>query len=139
MKKATGISVLQSRFKRNGGETDLTRIVSEENTSEYTVQLEGLEFNEKGVIVYRKDDNNWVLLTQKRLIAVKDGTRLELLYEDIANATYAMQEEAQEGPGSFKGMSKVALNGKNGMRYVAQLEPGRGFSGVFAALTFAVG
>ena len=139
MKKQIGPSVLQSRLRRNGGETELTRIISEENIQDYAVQLEGLEPDEKGVIVYRKDDNNWVLLSQTRIIAVKDGTRLELFYEDILSATYAMQEEAQEAPGSFKGMSKVALIGKNGTRYVVQLEPGRGFSGVYAALAFAVG
>lgn len=96
-------------------------LVLEKAGQDYKAQLEGLAPGEKAVIIYRNDDNDWTLLTQRRIIMVKDATRLELLYEDIAHVTYAMQEEAQAAPASFKGISKLALIGKNGTRYVILL------------------
>lgn len=78
-------------FNRSGGESEFTKIITEENEANYSAHLKGLPEDEKGLIIYKKDDDNWVLITKRRIRSASKGEGHELLLEDMATANVCME------------------------------------------------
>lgn len=135
MAKEKSPGVIISLFKRKGAEGEFTRIITEQNAADYVQQLSGLDAYEKGLIIYRKNDRDWVLLTNKRIMAVKDDDHFAIAHGDLIKVDLARKEEL-EHLGASKLFTRLALTNRDGTRYVVQLEPGRAFNGFSQVLYF---
>ncbi|SFE91654.1 hypothetical protein SAMN05518672_11242 [Chitinophaga sp. CF118] len=122
-------------FKRVGGEGEFTKIITEQNEADYAEQLSNLEENEKGLIIYRRNNNDWFLLTSKRVISVQNDNRFAIAHADIIDVDVAFKEE-HENLGSSRLFTRIALTDKEGKRHVIQLEHGLAFSGIIQVLYF---
>ena len=58
-------NVILKIFNKNGGESEFTKIITEENEPNYLAQLKGLPEDEKGLIIFKEDDDNWILNYKK--------------------------------------------------------------------------
>ncbi|SFE91604.1 hypothetical protein SAMN05518672_11240 [Chitinophaga sp. CF118] len=135
MAKETSAGILVARFKRKGAEGEFTKIITEQNEADYVEQLSDLEENEKGLIIYKRSNNDWVLLTSKRVISFQNDNRFAIAHADIIDVNVAFKEE-HENLGSSSLFTRLALTDKEGKRHVIQLEPGRAFNGFSQALYF---
>ncbi|UPK69132.1 hypothetical protein [Chitinophaga filiformis] len=130
-------SVMVAIFKRKGGEGVLTKIVTEENSILYTGILKRLKEGEKGIIVYFNNEQEWSLLTNRRVIA-KPGAEsvpYEILFDNLVNVEPAFLLERAEGiaPGRF---SRLILTDKTGEKYILKSESGDPVQGMFQVLWF---
>ncbi|SFE91627.1 hypothetical protein SAMN05518672_11241 [Chitinophaga sp. CF118] len=133
MAKGKSPGVIVSLFKRVGGEGEFTKIITEQNEADYAEQLSDLEENEKGLIIYRRNNNDWFLLTNKRLISVKDDNRLVMAHEDVIEV-----EVERDNIGKAPSLTRVAVTDKEGKQHGIQLERGQSFSGIIQVLYFIV-
>lgn len=86
-------AVLLSIFKRKGDEEDFTKIITNENNANYLNQLELLDKDEKAWLCFKKDDLNWLLLTNKRILEECEGLRISIPFSDLIETSLAIQEE----------------------------------------------
>ncbi|SFW83033.1 hypothetical protein [Chitinophaga sancti] len=115
MRKEKKPHVILKIFNRNGGEGEFTKIITEENQSSYTAQLKGLPEEEKGLIIYKKDENNWFLITKSRVRFASEGIGYELFLEDVDSVGYCRE--------SFEAYStKFRLSDKNGHDYIVHFD-----------------
>ncbi|SFE91578.1 hypothetical protein SAMN05518672_11239 [Chitinophaga sp. CF118] len=137
MAKERSAAAIITHFQRKGGEGEFTKIITERNEPEYAEQLAGLEDGEKGLIIYKKDNTQWVLLTSKRIISVKNESRSDVYYQDLAHVEVAMDEEyenlKQEG---FRSFTRLKLTDINRNTYVFQVEAGSPFNGISQVMHF---
>ncbi len=90
-------SIWLSIFKRKGGEGLFTRIITDQNRSCFLDQLSLIEENEKPLLCYWQDDSNWLLISNKRILQEKAGSRLylHLHLSDLKRVDFALREELQ--------------------------------------------
>jgi hypothetical protein len=127
MRKLKSPGVIKAIFVRNGDEGEHTKLITEENEGNYAEQLSELADDEKGLIICRKSNTDWTLLTTQRLISVKNDSRFAIARADIREVRLAMKEE-HENLGKSPLFTRLALTTSDGNRHVVPLEPGRAFS-----------
>ena len=76
-------SIIVSIFKRKGAEGKYTKIVDSNNQNRNLNSMSILGENENALIFYFKDDNNWLLLSNKRVLSNKSGSQCSILNENI--------------------------------------------------------
>lgn len=116
-------------FNNNGGEGELTRIITEENETSYAGQLKGLPEDERGLIIYKKNEDNWVLITKRRIRAVQNGEGYELMVEDLDDGHFCW-----DSPGARR--TQFILTDVNNNNYLLHLEKGNAFSSLTSVLFF---
>ncbi|OMP75508.1 hypothetical protein [[Flexibacter] sp. ATCC 35208] len=84
-------NVILKIFNKNGGESEFTKIITAENEANYSAQLKGLPEDEKGLIIFKKDDDNWVLITKRRIRSASKGEGYELFLEDLEEARHCLE------------------------------------------------
>lgn len=84
-------NVILKIFNKNGGESEFTKIITEENEANYSAQLKGLPEDEKGLIIFKKDDDNWVLVTKRRIRSASKGEGYEILLEDLEKVEHCLE------------------------------------------------
>lgn len=71
-------SVILASFRRNGGETEFTKIITPENSNDFKEPLALMEADERPLVCYKKDELHWLLLTDRRVLQ-QDGDILTIL------------------------------------------------------------
>lgn len=114
-------------FNSSGGESEFTKIISEENEENYSSHLKGLPEDEKGLIIYKKDDYNWVLITKRRIRFASKGEGHELFLEDMKRASFCM-----ESLEAYK--HKFILTDKDGKNHTLYFDD----SAAFQSMTYVI-
>lgn len=122
-------NVILRIFNKNGGESEYTKIITEENETNYSAQLKGLPDDEKGLIIFKKDDDNWVLITKRRIRSASKGEGYELLLEDMKEARFCM-----ESPESY--LHKFILTDNNDNKHTLYFDKGAAFESMTQVIFF---
>lgn len=130
------VSVLISIFNRKGGEGKLTRVLNEDNIFQYRDLLSLLEKGERGLIVYYKDEENWLLLTSERILT---SSGLSLLNSDIIEVAPALKEEFKNMVMEKVNFTKLIIKYQNGENHILSLERGKPYEGFYQVLHFIAG
>ncbi|QJB30707.1 hypothetical protein HF329_05095 [Chitinophaga oryzae] len=126
-------SILLSIFRRKGSEGQLTKIIYENNKSQYNDLLSSLEQGEKELIVYYKDALDWVLLTNRRVLT---SSNIILLNSDIIDVSPALQEEFGNMITDKNRFTRLRVKDKNNRAYILSLEMGHAYEGFYQVLHF---
>ena len=129
-------SIIISIFKRKGAEGKYTKIVDSDNQTRNLNSMSILGENENALIFYFKDDNNWLLLSNKRVLSNKSGSLYSILNENIIEVTPAMQEEFKDGVRSKLDFTRLKLKDNSSKEYLLFLEKGQPYEGLYQALHF---
>ncbi|OMP75496.1 hypothetical protein [[Flexibacter] sp. ATCC 35208] len=84
-------NVILKIFNKNGGESEFVKIITEDNEDNYSAQLKGLSEDEKGLIIFKEDDDNWVLITKKRIRSASKGVGYEIFLEDLEEVEHCRE------------------------------------------------
>ena len=127
-------AVLLSIFKRKGGEGDFTKIITTENNANYINQLELLDKDEKAWLCFKKDDLNWLLLTNKRILEEHESVKISISFSDLIETSIAIQEEFSKKIINKEDSTQLSLRDRRGDRYVIKVEKGKPYEGVYQVL-----
>lgn len=127
-------AVLLSIFKRKGGEGDFTKIITNENNANYLNQLELLDKDEKAWLCFKKDDLNWLLLTNKRILEECEGLRISIPFSDLIETSLAIQEEFKKKIMNKEDFTELSLRDQKGNKYIIKIEKGKPYQGVYQVL-----
>ncbi|WP_343671951.1 hypothetical protein [Chitinophaga sp.] len=116
-------------FNKNGGESEFTKIITEENEANYAAQLKGLPEDEKGLLMYHKDKDNWFLITKRRVRSARDGEGYELLLEDMKTVRFCM-----ESPEAY--LRKFILTDKDDNDHTVYFDERKAFDSMTQVLFF---
>lgn len=108
-------NVILKIFNKNGGESEFTKIITEENEPNYLAQLKGLPEDEKGLIIFKEDDDNWILITKRRIRSASKGEGYEIFLEDLDEA-----EHCRESLEAYR--HKFILTDKNGNKHTLYID-----------------
>lgn len=136
MKKEIKSSVLLSIFKRKGGEGILTKIIDDNNSSLYKKELDHLLDEENGLIIYKKDDQNWFLLTDQRIIYVSNAIVSFIPNTDLKSVRPSFVEEQKNVLIDKRGLTMLTLEDAKGKKNIINLEEGVPFNGIYQVLHF---
>lgn len=125
-----------SIFKRKGGEGQLTKIVTEQNQSDYFGQFTLLGENENLLICFKQDDLNWIALTDNRLIGEQAGMKLSVSYSELSSVSLAIQSEAKNNVKSKLDFTILLLGTLQGNEYSITIERGLPFQGIYQVLHY---
>lgn len=129
-------SVYLSIFKRKGGEGDYTKIVNDENKSQYSDLLSRLIENENPLIVCFKNILNWFLLTNSRILILNEG-RFDVFNNfDIVEVRPALEEELRDRVNNKENFTRLKIKIKNNEEVVLSLEKGKSYEGIHQVLHF---
>jgi hypothetical protein len=129
-------SIVASIFKRKGAEGKLTKILTNENSAFYQKALSFLNDDEKGLVIYFKDQDNWTLLTSFKILSCHAGNISQILFNDIASVKPALHEELRDGIKDLKKFTRLNVEKKNGVKTLIYLEQGKPYNGFYQALHF---
>ncbi len=133
--KQVNPTIILSLFKRKGGEGDYTKIVSENNLPKDVV-LSGFGRNEIGLIIYHKNDSDWFLLSNKRILSKHGGNMVNMEIQDLKEVTLAIQEEFKSSILDKNDFSRLRIIEKNGGSHLVHLEKGLPYQGLYQVLHF---
>ncbi|SKD09161.1 hypothetical protein SAMN05660461_5042 [Chitinophaga ginsengisegetis] len=126
-------SILISIFRRKGSEGQFTKIIDENSKSQYDNLLSSLDHDEKGLIVYYRDSVDWLLLTNRRVLA---SSNIIILNSDIIEVSPALQEEFRDMVTNKNKFTRLLVKDKNNKTYILSLEMGYPYEGFFQVLHF---
>lgn len=130
-------SILLSIFKRKGGEGDLTKIITPDNSISFINELKSLDKNEEALICYKKDSSNWLLITNTRILQSRLNTKLSISYNKIHKVHLALQDEFIHGIMNKTDFTYLVLE-TNNEKYCIEIEKGEPFQGIYQMLHFIV-
>lgn len=124
-------SVIISIFKRKGGEGELTKILYKKNDliKDFCHLFPYLIENENPLIVYYKDDFNYLILTNLRLILTNNRIKEIIPFEDILSVKPFFNSYKF---GQFK---ELELHTKEN-RYIVEIEQGEPFQGLLQVISY---
>lgn len=137
MKKVSA-SVLASIFKRKGGEGPRTKLLTDENRHLYEATLRHLSEDEKGIIVYWDNEQNWILLSDQRLL-VRSAGHLSSLPFSIITAIHPTYAPPAHEYGEKIQATRLKLFLLGGQSLILNLEDGHPFQGWFHVINYAKG
>ncbi|RFS19983.1 hypothetical protein DVR12_19855 [Chitinophaga silvatica] len=127
-------SVLLSIFKRKGGEGPMTKIISDDNKQSFLNQISLLIVEEQPLICFKRDESNWLLITNTRIIEEKEGIRLAIPYCELVEVNLAMQEEFRDKVMNKKDFTRLVLKDTSGRSYIVRMEKGEPYQGIYQML-----
>lgn len=127
-------SVLLSIFKRKGGEGVLTKIINNNNKSDFLNQVVSLRGNEEPLLCFKQDELNWLLLTSNRVLEEKEGVRLSIAFSELVEVNLAMQEEFKDQIMKKEDFTRLVLKDSNGREYIIKSERGKPYQGIYQVL-----
>ena len=128
-------SILISIFKRKGDEGQYTKIV-QGNTKLNNIIPLSLGIDEIGLLLYYKSEDEWFLLSNKKIRSNYRGKTLELDVEDLQAVNIAMQEEFSNGIRDKKHFNKLRITDKRNNSSILHLEKGLPYEGIYQVLHF---
>ncbi|MEO7215179.1 hypothetical protein [Mucilaginibacter sp.] len=132
-------SVLLSIFLRKGGEGLFTKVVNEKNKHLYQEINKYLENVERLLIIYFNDSNNWVGITNERIIFADNGHISDIFHSAIKEVRMGLNEEAKKGIMDKTLFTLIKVKTTDNKTYLLTLEKGMGFQGFFQVLHFLAG
>lgn len=84
-------NVILKIFNKNGGENEFVKKITEDNEDNYSAHLKGLPADEKGLIIFKEDDDNWVLITKRRIRAASKGEGYEIFLQDLEKVEHCLK------------------------------------------------
>ncbi len=129
-------SILLSIFKRKGGEGLHTKIIDDNNRTQYENPFLPLEEGEKGIIVYFQDELNQFLLTNNRLISIINGISFIILNVNLVEVMPALQEEFKNYITNSLKFTRLLIKDRYNNEYILRVEEGKAYQGVFQVLHF---
>jgi len=139
MEKEIKSSILLSIFKRKGGEGTFTKIIDAGNSSVYKKELDHLLADEEGVIICKKDDQNWFLLTNQRVLQASNGILNFILNNDLKTVRPSLEEEQKNILIDKRGLTMLTLEDSTGKKNIINLEEGAPYNGIYQVLHFISG
>ncbi|WPQ63055.1 hypothetical protein SIO70_32325 [Chitinophaga sancti] len=128
--------ILISIFKRKGGEGLFTKVIDESNSSPYKHILSSLAEDEKGLLIYYKNDDEWVLLTNKKIVTSSNEI---IFHNDIANVSFALHEEYKNRIMDKNDFTRLEVRDKNNRTYILCIEKGKPYHGFYQVIHFMAG
>jgi hypothetical protein len=126
-------NILLSIFRRKGGEGTYTKILSER----YNFINEDLLISgEKQLIGYYKDELNWFLLTDARILTKNEMTLNIILNSNLKKVGIAIQEEFRNRIADKNKFTNLLLTDKNDTNYLVKIEERKPFQGIYQVLHF---
>jgi hypothetical protein len=129
-------SIYLSIFKRKGGEGYYTKIVNDENKSQYSDLLSKLVENENPLIIYFKNSLNCFLLTNYRILILNQGQFKVFNNIDIVEVHPAIKEELRDRINDKKNFTRLKLKTKGNEEVIISLEVGNPYEGIYQVLHF---
>jgi hypothetical protein len=129
-------SVYLSIFNRKGGEGDNTKVLNDENKSQYSDLLSRLVDNENPLITYFKDILNWFLLTNSRILILKEGLLEVYNNSDIIEVRPALEEELKDIIHNKEFFTRLKIKTKDNEEIILSLEKGKPYEGIYQVLHF---
>ncbi len=129
-------SVLLAVFRRKGGEGAMTRIISDANKSNFLHQVSFLQEEEHPLICFKQDELNWLLITSRRIIEVKDGVSMFIPYSQLVEVRIALQEEFKGSAANKTDFTHLVLKDNRGRNYIIKSEKGEPYKGIYQMLHF---
>ena len=117
-------SIIVSVFKRKGGEGEFTKVVT--SNSDYSVINAHLHTDEKGLIIDYRNDLDFTLLTNKRIIAVRQNGVTIVSYAHLEKVVFPMVAEYNEGVKNKFDYTKIQLIDADNKEYIIAVEKGKG-------------
>jgi len=129
-------SVIQSIFRRKGGEGVYTKIINDENITDYSNVLTLLPEDEKGLIIFFEGIENWLLLTEKRTLSLKNKTYSSIFHTDLVEVSMDIQEEFRNGIKDKNAFTRLLAVDINNKTHLLKIENGQPYHGVYQILHF---
>jgi hypothetical protein len=127
-------SILLSIFKRKGREGVFTKIINDQNEFSYI----NLEEEEQAIIFYDKGENNWLLLTNNRVLWQQNEALSSLLYCNLLIISVTMAEEFKLGVMNKDDFTYLYLKDCKLDNYLLQLEEGQPYNGIYQVLHYII-
>ncbi|MEJ5106673.1 hypothetical protein [Chryseobacterium sp. MYb328] len=125
-----------SIFKRKGDEGLKTKIINDSNKERYNIVWNTLLKEEKPLIIYFENNENWFLLTSTRII-INDNSLIDYIgLNDIIEVSLALEEELKSNILNKTQFSKLKIKQKNKNYIICNLESGLPFEGIYQILHF---
>jgi hypothetical protein len=126
-------SILMSIFRRKGAEGQFTKIIGESNSPRYNGLLSSLEEDERGLLIYYKNESDWLLLTNKKIITSSNDV---IFNSDIIEVSPALQEEYRSLIINKKEFTKLYVKDRYNKSYILNFEMGNPYEGFYQLLHF---
>ncbi|WP_157807300.1 hypothetical protein [Hymenobacter chitinivorans] len=132
LNSATVLSI----FKRKGSEGLYTRVISSNNKHDIDFIRPFLNDNEEGLIIFLKDNLNWTILTNDRIISANKGFEIVIKIADIVDVDMALKEEFLHGVRDKNLFTRVAIIDINKAAKIIKFEAGLPYYGFVQVLHF---
>lgn len=130
-------NILKSVFKRNGEETNNTKIFSEKFS--YSQNLNYiLNDNETPILITYSDTLSWFLFTDIKIIIKNNDSFQTIFYSDIKSVKPAVLEELRNGIKSPNDFTKLLLQLIDGSSAMIIIEKGLPYQGVYQMLHYII-
>lgn len=128
-------SILLAIFKRKGGEGIFTKVIN--NITKYPCDSE-LEEGEEGIVYFYKDDDNWFLLTNQRIINNRNNTYYSIFLSDLSSVTLDLQRGYRDGVKEKQNFTLLSLEDNQKKKYLFEVEQGTPYFGIYQILSYIV-
>ncbi|QIK54261.1 hypothetical protein G7051_07880 [Dysgonomonas sp. HDW5B] len=125
-------SILLSIFRRKGGEGALTKIINSNNKFNYSV----LEEEEQALILYEHDRENWLLLTNNRILEKKEKRLLSIYYCNLLTVRPAIEYEFRLGVMNKEEFTYLYVENYKYDGYILKVEQGQPYQGIYQVLHY---
>jgi len=129
-------SILTSIFKRKGGEGILTKLVDKENIDECISQEITFSNEEYPILRFKKNNLNWLLFTNEKIIYKKNETLLVILLSNLLEVNIAMKEEMKDGIVNIEEFTKLNLEDNEKYIFLIEIEKGLPYQGIYQMLHY---
>jgi hypothetical protein len=129
-------SVLLSIFRRKGGEGEFTFIINDQNRDDCLNKLESSEKSETALICYHRNDSNWLIITEKGVLASQFRDSVYISFNDLVSVRPALNEEFRNGVRSKEEFTLLELKTRTDSAYVVGVEKGRPYAGIYQVLHY---
>jgi hypothetical protein len=131
-------STLKALLERRGAWGVITRPFEEfdDEIRESLTSQAGLIEEEQPVIVCFRDKENWVLISDARLIWSESASHHSVAVSDIVKVTADLAGDAQSGARTKNDLHHLVIRTSNGETHRVNLEPGPPFFGVWNVVMF---
>ncbi len=129
-------SILISIFKRKGGEGEFTKLISSVNKFDYEPLMSSLFVNELPLIAFKKNNHDLTLISDQRVIVLKNDLVLSIDYKKMTDVSLALVEEFRQGVISKLEFTRIVIVTDNKKEHIIQLEKGPPLQGIYQLLNY---
>ncbi len=136
MVKKLKSSILLSIFRRKGGEGLYTEVITDKNKFKYALILSSLKDDEEGLIIYFKNELNWFLLSNQRIVITQQVITTVISNDDIVEVSLDLAGQAEDRIINKAEFTRLIVSDIRNRKHKIQLEKGDPYWGIFQVLSF---